>query len=234
MLNPNPEIKVAQIGADQYCYVIDDALQNPEAWVQLSVDNISGFAKPKNNLYPGIELNMLPQMSAIFNDWFGRHIRGLFGASQTVDMYSRLSMITTPPQDMKPYQWFCHSDAWSTPLVYRRMASVLYLFKDESFGGTSFYAPMRTAQETDLMFQDATTMAPDAFAAKHGIAPGYPVDSNPYFKKIVTIPPKWNRLVFYDGAVFHSSAALAPPPNCADPRQGRLTINGFYTCNRSA
>jgi hypothetical protein len=40
-------------------------------------------------------------------------------------------------------------------------------------------------------------------------------------------------LIFYSGTVFHSGHITAPERLCDDPRRGRLTLNGFFTCRRN-
>ena len=51
-------------------------------------------------------------------------------------------------------------------------------------------------------------------------------------KYALTIEPKWNRLIFYDGDVFHSGDIRAPERLSDDPAVGRLTLNGFFTGTR--
>jgi hypothetical protein len=41
-------------------------------------------------------------------------------------------------------------------------------------------------------------------------------------------------VIFYDGSIFHSAHIAAPQLLSDDPLQGRLTLNGFLTCRRSA
>jgi len=48
------------------------------------------------------------------------------------------------------------------------------------------------------------------------------------------IDAKWNRLIFYDGAMLHSGDIRLPERLSADPRRGRLTLNGFFTSRRHA
>ena len=54
-----------------------------------------------------------------------------------------------------------------------------------------------------------------------------------YFNQIGKIAPKWNRMIFYDGSILHSGDILAPEKLSADPRIGRLTLNGFFTSRRN-
>jgi hypothetical protein len=50
----------------------------------------------------------------------------------------------------------------------------------------------------------------------------------------VAVPAAFNRAVFYDGGHFHSSHITQPEKLGADPAHGRLTLNGFFICRRSA
>jgi len=48
------------------------------------------------------------------------------------------------------------------------------------------------------------------------------------------VPARWNRMIFYAGTIFHSGEIAHPQLLTDDPRTGRLTLNGFFTCRRSA
>jgi hypothetical protein len=56
--------------------------------------------------------------------------------------------------------------------------------------------------------------------------------SNAYFEQTASIPAAWNRLICYDGSLFHSADVTQNRALSTDPRQGRLTLNAFYTCTR--
>jgi hypothetical protein len=73
-----------------------------------------------------------------------------------------------------------------------------------------------------------------AFTRAIGRPPNYCTAGNAYFDLVRTVPAAWNRAVFYDGSVFHSSHIEAPDLLCADPASGRLTLNGFFICRRNA
>lgn len=234
MFNPHPTIQALPILPGEFCYVIDDALQNPDAWVQLAADNRSHFEQLPHNAYPGLELRMPPDVSNRLDEFFAQHIRKRLGARRTLRMYSRLSMVTLAPAALEPRQWICHRDHLYAPPEQCIAASVLYLFKDAALGGTSFYAPRQPGYETDLLVHDASTLGAAEFQAKRGLTAGYMTESNAYFDKVLTVPAKWNRLIFYNGCLFHSSDLKQPPPHADDPTHGRLTLNGFFTCSRAA
>lgn len=44
----------------------------------------------------------------------------------------------------------------------------------------------------------------------------------------------WNRMIFYDGRLFHSGGVGGARALTGDPATGRLTLNGFFTCSRPA
>ena len=147
-------------------------------------------------------------------------------------MNCRLSMVTTPPQALQARHCLCHRDsAWLDP-GHTIAASVLYLFEDPALGGTSFYAPRLSPRDTELLVHDSSTLDNETFFARHRIARGYMAESNDYFERIGRVPAKWNRMIFYDGRLFHSGEVGSPQALSGDPASGRLTLNGFFTCSR--
>jgi hypothetical protein len=59
--------------------------------------------------------------------------------------------------------------------------------------------------------------------------PRYMTESNEIAELLCTIPPRFNRFVFYSGDVPHSGAITAPQLLSNDPRKGRLTLNLFFS-----
>ena len=234
MFNPHPKIDAVAIAGEQLCYVIDDAVLEPNRLIDYALAHRENFAMAPFNAYPGLEFHLPGPMSALLDDYFRLHIRRLFRARRTLQMYSRLSLVTLAPHELAPIQWLCHRDRMGVPPNQRVGASVLYLFKDESLGGTSFFMPRRAAGETEALMRLAGTAAPETFAAETGVAPGYLVESNAHFERVCTVPARWNRMIFYDGSLFHSPDIRAPHKLSPDPAQGRLTMNGFYSCSRIA
>jgi hypothetical protein len=234
MFNPSPTIRVLPITPQHDCYVVDDALLEPERWVDYAVAHRAEFRLTGHNAFPGPEFRMPDAISADLDGFLAQHIRGLLGARRTVRMYSRLSLVTREPRALEPRQWICHRDRFDVPPEECVGASVLYLFRDEGLGGTNFFVPRRTAFETDVLVHESGTLAPEAFARKYGIEPGYLNESNAWFERVLSVPPRWNRAIFYDGSLFHCSHIPAPERLDEDPRRGRLTLNGFFTCRRRA
>ena len=234
MFNSHPKIDAVSIAGHHVCYIVDDALLEPAQWIEYARAQRESFAMAPFNAYPGLEFHLPAPRSMLLDDFFRLHIRRLFRARRTLQMYSRLSMVTLAPHQLKPIQWLCHRDRMGVPPQQCIAASVLYLFKDDSLGGTSFFMPRRSAEETERLMSLAATAMPETFAAETGVAPDYLVESNAYFERVCTIPPRWNRMIFYDGSLFHSPDIRAAHRLSDDPLRGRLTLNGFYTCSRTA
>ncbi|OYU44106.1 MAG: hypothetical protein CFE44_14725, partial [Burkholderiales bacterium PBB4] len=113
-------------------------------------------------------------------------------------------------------------------------AAVLYLCLDPGGGGTVFFSPVGSAEETEILVNDASELSPDVFGQKYHWEPHYMTQSNDYFKVIGRIPARWNRIIFYDGGIFHSSDITSPEKLDLPGELGRLTINGFFTCTLKA
>lgn len=232
LFRPDPQVQRVDFPGGVYCLVVDDALRDPEALRQLAIARRGDFVHAPFNAYPGVELPMPGEVSRQLDDFFRLHIRGLMGCRRTLRMHSRLAMATTPPGDLLPRQWLCHrDDAW-VDRGHAIVASVLYLFEDASMGGTNFYAPRLPAREVDLLVHDSSTMDAAQFSAKHGWQAGYMSGSNAFFERIGSIPARWNRVIFYDGRLFHSGEIGHQRALNGAPARGRLTLNGFFTCSR--
>ncbi len=234
MFNPNPIIRSVPIHGDHRCYIVDDALADADGWVARAARHQADFVMESHNAYPGIELAMPDGVSERLGEFFAVHIRERLGARRIQRSHSRLSMVTLAPEKLQPRQWICHRDRMGLGPEHRIGASVLYLFKDPALGGTHFFIPKRPARDIDLLVHESGTHDCDAFARKYGIARGYLTESNDWFEKVASIEPRWNRMIFYDGTLFHCSDIPAPEKLSADPACGRLTLNGFFHCTRKA
>ncbi|KQY54827.1 DUF6445 family protein [Lysobacter sp. Root494] len=233
LFNPAPVIETVTVGGRPLCHVIDNALLEPERWVEFAAANHHAFRDAPRNAFPGPEL-ALPEAALLqLEAFFSRHLRQRFEARRTLSLNARLSIASRRPEELQPRQWLCHIDRMRTEPGQLAVASVLYLFRDESLGGTGFYRPLRPLGEIMQLMEEAAALPSAEFGARHGLRPAYMVASNAWFEKMTSVPAKWNRLIFYSGTVFHSGDITAPERLCDDPRTGRLTLNGFFTCRRN-
>ncbi|MBC7405513.1 MAG: hypothetical protein H7252_07505 [Cytophaga sp.] len=216
--------------------MIDDALKDPELWLTVAADQQSDFClagKGKSPGYPGIELHMSTEINDAVAEFFLQHIRHRIHARRLVQTLSRFSMTTLRHDQLRPVHSLCHRDV-SGPENLMKAASVLYLFKDSSLGGTSFYAPKKSVEETDELVHDSLHMSSLDFTKKYAIEQRYMQGANTYFEQIGEVAAKWNRIVFYDGNIYHTADIVDAEKLSADPRIGRLTINGFFSCTPKA
>lgn len=232
MFNPDPRVQVVPIGGRQACYVVDDALLEPDRLVALAQAERNRFVEAPHNAYPGLELRMPDAFSDALDQFFRLRVRDLLGVRRVQRMYSRLSLVTRPPHALTPPQWLPHRDRLQKVPGECVSASVLYLFRDPALGGTCFYRQKQPERETARLLYDSVVLSAVEFAQRYGLAAGYMAGSNAFFEHVLTIEPKWNRLVFYDGDVFHSGDIPAPERLSDDPATGRLTLNGFFTGTR--
>jgi hypothetical protein len=233
--NPAAQLERVDLDGQAVCFVLDHALLDPERLLEFAVAEQARFQQAALNAYPGSEMPMPAAFSAGLEQVFNSRVRSLLGGRRTLRTISRLSMITTAPADLEPRQRICRRDrAWIEP-AYALAASVLYLFHDPVLGGTGFYRPLRSDQEIAQLERDSSALDRAAFDASHPeIAQDFMRESNAWFQRLGGVAAAWNRMVFYDARLFHNEEVGPPARMMADPSQGRLTLNGFFTCSRPA
>jgi len=231
--NPAPRVSAVPIAPGEDCIVVDEALANPDGLVAWAATQ--GFRPPRGFPYPGVILDAPPAVSGLVGDYFAENVRRRLGGRRTLSTTVRLSLVTLSPRELRPVQWQCHRDRLGpVPHDLVLAAMVTYLFQDTGLGGTSFYRSLLSEEETDRMINDADQMGAADFTARYGLDAGYLSGSNRYFERVALIPAAWNRMLFYNGDLFHSADIAAPARLSADPRTGRLTLNGFFTCRPPA
>lgn len=235
MFNPRPTLSQVPIGDGATCVVIDDALEDPQALVDLSLRHRSAFTMAQANAFPGLELPLPDSVTHRFSECFSQHARGVVGARRVLSATGRLSMVTLLPSQLAPLQRVCHRDRLAAAADQCVGAGVLYLFHDAALGGTSFFRARREAEDDiEARMRRWSVMDNAAFDAETGLTPAYMTQSNAHFEKTAAVPARWNRLVFYDGSRFHTSHIEQPGHLSDDPARGRLTINLFFVCRRRA
>ncbi len=234
VFNSAPQIERIFLANGQFCFVVDDAVVDPDRLVRFAKAQRQQFRSTLANGYPGVLLPAPDEVSAAVNDFFSFHMRRCFDSRRTLHMHSRLSIVTTPPRDLQPYQSICHRDSPVVDPAHSIQASLLYLFHDSALGGTSFYEPARSPAAIQQLLADVVGLPGDVFWQRYGMEPGYISASTEWFTHLGTVAPKFNRIVFYDAFMFHSSDIPEPQRLSADPTTGRLTLNGFFTSRRKA
>lgn len=230
--NPNPAISTVPLPGGHEVVVIDEMLLDPDGLVAWARGQ--AFQPPAGYPYPGVVVGAPQALSDRFADHFAQYARTRLQARRTLAHDVRLSMVTTPPEQLDPRQWQCHRDRVSMDPATLYIASVLYLFRDPALGGTSFYVPRQSPSATDRIQYDSQTLAAPAFTARYGLTAGYMDGSNAFFECVARVPAVWNRMILYDAGFFHSGDIGRPDRLTPDPATGRLTLNCFFTCRRQA
>lgn len=231
--NPRPRIERVALPGGPPCLVVDDALADPEAWVDYAAAQRDRFEDRPINGFPGPELRLPEDSLGALDSFFSEHARRELGGRRTVRRYARLSLVSRDPSQLLAWQTFCHTDQFERAPGQFVAASVLYLFRDPALGGTAFYRPRRSEQETAALVLASAKLPPAEFSQRSGIAAGYMAGSNAWFERIGAVPARFNRLILYSGSIFHTGDITAPERLSGDPRTGRLTLNGFFVCKRS-
>jgi hypothetical protein len=200
----------------------------------LAVRHREAFDAPRYNAYPGLELPLPASMVDRFCEVLSLHARRHLGARRVLDAHGRLSLVTLPPEQLSPLQRLCHRDRLFVSPQRCALAAVVYLFHDERLGGTSFFNPRQGAAETDELMQQWARMDRTRFEQATGVGPAYLTRDSPHFRLAAVVPPRWNRMICYDGSRFHNRHIEHPELLSSDPAAGRLTINVFFQCSRAA
>lgn len=233
IFNPNAKIDQQRVGTGHTLLILDDALLEPEQLFDYSVREAGAFKNVDFNAYPGLYLAAPGEVVEDLQSLFNHRVRRQFGARRCLRLHCRLSLTSLAPTALAPYQRLPHRDSHLLIPGQCIQASVLYLFRDERLGGTSFYEPRRSPAEITALFNDATQLPPAIFAERYGLPDGYLQGSNDYFECTATVLARWNRMIFYDGSVLHSGDITAPELLTTQPATGRLTLNGFFTSTRA-
>lgn len=232
LLHPDLSIQAVPLDDGAHAYVVDDVLRDPGRLRDWAVARRGDFRAVADSLYPGIGLPLPDALTAALRAFYAAYVQPRFDAVRLEGMLGRLAMVTLAPGALTPPQWLCHADDFRLPPWQSIQASVLYLFDDAALGGTSFYRARQPVARMRQLFADAARLSGPAFTARHGIAAGYLTGDNDYVERVASIPPRFNRMVFYDGSILHSGDIPAPDHLTADPARGRLTLNGFFSARR--
>jgi hypothetical protein len=232
-INPQADLRREQISENEFCVIVDDFLTEPDMLVAYAAQHPGDFSHP-NIGYPGVQIRVNDDaMTDIFRFVRSKMSRVYSFMRGRIGIRSLLSMVTSPPEKLSFMQRICHIDP--NPDVGRaKYAALLYLFNDERLGGTSFY---RWRNE-ELVWKGVNILRKDAregeeFMKRHfetfRAPPRYMTGSNEIAELLYTVPPRFNRFVFYSGDIPHNGAITAPELLSDDPKKGRLTLNLFFS-----
>ena len=227
-----PRVQLLPLLDGAQAVLIDDALVDPQGIVDWAAQQ--AFVAP-DYPYPGLVCEVPSELRRRLSDLFLLHVRQHLGVRRVQDFAVRLSLATTPPQQLAPVQWLCHRDRLAVQGSGTLFAAcVLYLFRDPGLGGTSFYRPRQSIAQTEELVAHSQHLPAHEFSRRYGLQPSYMDGSNAYFEQVAQLGAAWNRAIFYDGSLFHTADVGRAMSLSTDPRRGRLTLNAFITCRLSA
>jgi len=233
MFNPQPQVQLVPLFDGHQAVVVDQVLQDPQRWVDWAQEQLEHFGL-SGHAYPGLELWLAAGAEAQMADFFAQHVRGRLGARRTVQLSLRMSLVTLAPDALLPRQRLCHRDNPGVPAGQCMVASVINLFHDPALGGTSFFRPRRGHEEMQQLTQDARELGAADFEQRYPeLGSGYMVDSNPWFERMATLPPAWNRAVFYEGGLYHSGDIRLPQRMVGQPTRRPLD-DEWASCSAAA
>lgn len=236
-INPDPDIQVRQISEDSHCVIVDNFLSNPEAIVEFACSNAEKF-ETQDIGYPGVLCDVdraaMSEVQRFIRSQMSRQFSFLKG---DIRMTTYLSMATVQPDELAPLQRLCHTDPRER-IDRRNYAGLVYLFDDESLGGTGFYRwkeQKRIEEATALELKEpgsSLAFLQEHFEMYRG-APQYMCGSNEVAELLLDVPARFNRFVFYSGDIPHSAHIPQPDLLSADFSKGRLTLNCFTSVRYS-
>ena len=158
---------------------------------------------------------IVQSLSVLIRDALG--IRGTLTITDSV-----ISLVTTPPEKLVPFQRVPHYDSTDP----NRVALLHYLCAS---GGTSFYRHRSSGAEiVTAAAEDGYIRQVNAEVRAAGMPPPAYVDGDtPLFERIARYDAAFNRALIYRGNMLHS---VNVPPDFVpdtDPRTGRLSVNTF-------
>ena len=230
-INTGAEIQARQVDGDTLCLIVDDFLANPGAMVDFAVANAEHFEVPTNS-YPGHVLDIAPKSTGPLQRYIRREMRQHFPFLRSgLELMTLMSMTTLQPSELSNLQRLCHTDPKSGG-GRSNYAGLLYLFDDETLGGTGFYRwhdRKIIEQATAFELQDpakALEFLKERFPT-YNEAPCYITESNEIAELIDMVPARYNRWIFYSGDTPHSAFITSPHKLSKDFSKGRLTLNCF-------
>jgi len=232
-LNPDAALQRQAISDEAFCVIVDDFLKNPDELVQFASQHAGEFTHP-NIGFPGVQTRVDDAAMKDIHRFIRSKMSRQYGFMRgRIGIRSLLSLVTLQPEALHPLQRICHIDPNAEP-GRAKYAALVYLFRDERLGGTSFFR----WKDESLVWKAREIVRDDpergeSYLRQHFKTfrerPKYMTESNEIGELLYTVPPRFNRFVFYSGDIPHSAAIAAPELLSDDVRQGRLTLNLFFS-----
>jgi len=227
-------IQVYEVGREGgRVVVIDDFLADPDALIAQAAA-LAPFPDMRENYYPGLRRRVTPDEGIFaYVDTTCQAVapvmREIFGVNRFRITEAGFSLVTRPPSELHDSQRVPHNDSFSLDDF-----AVLHYLNRGDMGGTGFYRHRRSGYElVDAGRSPSWQAGLDADLAAYGPpAPAYFNETTPVWEKIGEVGWRFNRLLIYPGALFHSGLIPDDFAFSPDPLHGRLTGNIFLQAMR--
>jgi len=179
-----------------------------------------------NPHYPGIRASVSSDLLRALCTAVEDIAVGSFGAARQNWMgQAWYSIVTQTPGRLTPIQRLPHFDGFKPDQV----AIMIYL-NQTRHGGTGFYRHKSTGFESVSQARYPEYKASlEKDVKSTGLPPAkYITDGAPHFERIADLGAEFNSMIVYPGTALHSGVIDNHVPLHKDPREGRLTINGFF------
>ena len=225
-LKPHPDqvVRRLTIGREQApLLVIDNVVANADDLLELAAGKI---LSDDTTYFPGVRAKaplsyqrfILEQFHGLFVEYFG-----LTGVTLRFTA-CHFSLVTTPPERLKHLQRIPHVDS----AAGNELAFVHYLFKND-LGGTAFYRHRSTGFEV-VDYSRKLHYFEEVERENNGpnkAPPEYINGDTPLYEQVGRQDGVFNRMLVYRRNSLHSASLRRDFVADANPRTGRISINGF-------
>jgi hypothetical protein len=222
-LHPDFRIQKLTIGREGGpLAVIDNVVADAEQLVEMAAAKSYGGVA---SYYPGVRAKapltyrefVLGELRELFTGFFGIQ-------SRPVRMTTcHFSLITTPAEKLDYLQRIPHVDSY----MGNELAFVHYLFKRD-FGGTAFYRHRATGFEfIDQARRPEYELHIEKERNASDLPTGYINGDTRCYERVGHQDGVFNRMLIYRRNTLHSGAIAGNFVVDANPRSGRLSLNGF-------
>jgi hypothetical protein len=203
--------------------VVDNLVADPDALIEIAAKKTFG---DQATYYPGVRAKVPLTYQQFIIEGLRGAVSETFGTRPNALRFTacHFSLVTAPPDKLTYLQRLPHTDSLSSA----ELAFVHYLFRAD-LGGTAFYRHRKTGFEyvdearfpEYLRHIEAEKAGPDA--------PGmeYINGDTPLYEQIGRQEGVFNRMLLYRRTSLHSGCIARNFVPDANPRTGRLSVNGF-------
>jgi hypothetical protein len=219
-------VSTVRVGTEQQAViVVDNFLSSPEALTDCAAE--SSFDSVSDAFYPGCRAAIPPIYCFALRAFLGNVIAEVFGlaAGTVTGELSHFSLVTTPPQTLKPVQRMPHYDTTNP-----KQLAVLHYLCEPKHGGTSFYRHRRTRFEfvDEARVQTYAGAVASELPSLSATAAKYICGDDARFERTYSFPAAFNRVLIYQSINLHSADIGSAFVFESNPRAGRLTANSFF------